>query len=88
MFLTARAGSLQSDAQCGCGIESGTRKRFQSVALRQSYGTTRISPPVTLVAVVRPLFATLLCESTSYSHCTAAQIWKNTKERARAPSPL
>ena len=53
MFLTARAGSLQSDAQCGCGIESGTRKRFQSVALRQSYGTTRLSWRVTLVAVVR-----------------------------------
>jgi len=53
MLKTARAGSLQSDAQCGRGIESGTRKRFQSVALRQSYRTTRISRRVTLVAVVR-----------------------------------
>ena len=53
MLQTARAGSLQSDAQCGCDIESGTRKRFQSVALRQIARTTRLSRRVTLVAVLR-----------------------------------
>ena len=57
MLQTARAGSLQSDAQCGCDIESGTRKRFQSVALRQIARTTRLSRRVTLVAVVRRAFA-------------------------------
>ena len=53
MLWTARAGCLQSDAQCGCGIESGTRRRSQRLATASEHRTTRLSWRVTLVAVVR-----------------------------------
>ena len=52
MLKTPRAG-LQSDAQCGCGIESATRRRSQRLATASEHRTTRLSRRVTLVAVVR-----------------------------------
>ena len=68
MFLTARAGSLQSDAQCGCGIESGTRTRFQRVARLAEHCITPVSSACDVGCSRSGARSHFCCESINCSH--------------------